>query len=92
MTKFKLDLMQFIKSKIQGYTQADAAKILGVTQPRISNIQNNKVQLFSVDMLLGMITKLGYECNMNIVLGGFIVNVTKIKVKNPYKCLHNQIS
>lgn len=82
MEQFKNDLIQFIKAKIQGYTQVDAAKILGVTQPRISNLQNNKVDLFSIDMLLNMIHTLGYECNMSLCAGGFIVTAKKIKVKN----------
>ncbi|MGL5231817.1 MAG: helix-turn-helix domain-containing protein [Fusobacteriaceae bacterium] len=81
MEQFKHDLIQFIKAKIQGYTQVDAAKILGVTQPRISNLQNNKTELFSIDMLLNMIHKLGYECNMNLCAGGFTVTARKIKVK-----------
>lgn len=81
MDDLKQNLMNFIKQKIQGFTQVDAAKILGVTQPRISNLQNNKTDLFSVDMLFGMIQKLGYAVESSLCAGGLSVKIHKIKVK-----------
>ena len=35
-------------------TQADAAKQLGVTQPRVSEITRGKVELLSLDYLVGL--------------------------------------
>jgi predicted XRE-type DNA-binding protein len=43
----------------QGYTQAQAAKRLGVTQPRISEIARNKVDKLSLDYLVGLCAKAG---------------------------------
>jgi predicted XRE-type DNA-binding protein len=43
------------------WTQLKAAEELGVTQPRISNLKNGRISKFSVDMLMGMLTKLGYS-------------------------------
>ena len=38
--------------KAQGWTQAEAAKRLGITQPRVSRLIKGKWQDFSLDMLL----------------------------------------
>ncbi|MEI8188726.1 MAG: XRE family transcriptional regulator [candidate division NC10 bacterium] len=43
----------------QGYTQAKAAKLLGVAQPRISEIARNKVDKLSLDYLVGLCAKAG---------------------------------
>lgn len=40
--------------KAQGWTQAEAAKRLGVSQPRISDLMRGKINLFSIDALVGM--------------------------------------
>ncbi|WP_344701986.1 helix-turn-helix domain-containing protein, partial [Halomonas cibimaris] len=48
----------------QGWTQTSAAKKLGVSQPRISNLMNGKIDKFSVDMLLEILFKLGYTLDM----------------------------
>jgi len=39
----------------KGWTQSQAAKHLGVTQPRISDLKRGKINLFSIDALVGMI-------------------------------------
>lgn len=43
----------------QGITQAEAAKRLGVVQPRISEIARNKVDKLSLDYLVGLCAKAG---------------------------------
>jgi len=40
-------------------TQAEAAKLFGVTQPRISNLVRGRIDLFSIDTLVGMLTCAG---------------------------------
>lgn len=40
--------------KAQGWTQAVAARRLGVSQPRISDLMRGKINLFSIDALVGM--------------------------------------
>jgi predicted XRE-type DNA-binding protein len=37
-----------------GLTQAQAATLFGVTQPRISDLKRGKINLFSLDMLINM--------------------------------------
>ena len=40
-------------------TQAQAAELLSVTQPRVSDLMRGKINLFSLDMLLNMATAAG---------------------------------
>jgi predicted XRE-type DNA-binding protein len=39
--------------------QAEAAKILGVTRPRVSDVVNKKSVKFTIDALVGMLSKTG---------------------------------
>jgi predicted XRE-type DNA-binding protein len=39
--------------------QAEAAKILRVTQPRVSDLLRGRIDLFSTDSLIGMLARLG---------------------------------
>jgi len=40
--------------KRQGLTLAQAAKLLGVSQPRVFNLMRGKINAFSLDLLVGM--------------------------------------
>ena len=39
--------------------QAQAAKLFGVSQPRISDLKRGKIKLFTVDTLIEMLSKAG---------------------------------
>lgn len=52
LSSLMMQLNDFIKAK--GWTQKSAAKQLGVTQPRISDLMRGKINLFSIDALVGM--------------------------------------
>jgi len=43
----------------QKLTQAAAAKLLGVTQPRVSDLKRGKIDRFSVDSLIEMLGHAG---------------------------------
>ena len=45
--------------KAQGWTQAEAAHQLGITQPRVSRLIKGKVEDFSLDMLLTLAARAG---------------------------------
>jgi predicted XRE-type DNA-binding protein len=47
-------------------TQSAAAKLLGVTQPRVSDLVRGKVDLFSIDTLVDMISKTGGSVQLAI--------------------------
>lgn len=42
-------------------TQVQAAKLLGVTQPRVSDLMRGKIELFSMEMLIDMLTQVGFQ-------------------------------
>jgi predicted XRE-type DNA-binding protein len=45
--------------KAQGWTQAEAAKRLGITQPRVSRLIKGQWRDFSLDMLLTLAARAG---------------------------------
>ena len=49
-----------------GMTQTAAAKMLGVTQARVSEIKNGKINQFSVDMLVKMASRAGLHPRMQL--------------------------
>ncbi|MGB6742372.1 MAG: XRE family transcriptional regulator [Terracidiphilus sp.] len=59
-----LALTRHIKS--EGLTQARAAKVFGVTQPRISNLIHGKIDAFSLDLLVKMTAAAGLRVTMRV--------------------------
>ena len=59
--KIRADLMIQLAQLIEagGLTQARAARLLGVTQPRISDLVRGKIDRFSVDALIEMLGHAG---------------------------------
>lgn len=55
------DLMHQVAELIRKrrLTQARAAKLMGVSQPRVSDLVRGRIELFSIDMLVGMLGALG---------------------------------
>lgn len=47
-------------------TQARAAKLFGVTQPRISDLVRGKIGKFSVDMLIAMLHRAGMDVRITV--------------------------
>ena len=43
----------------EGLTQGEAAQLLGVTQPRVSALVRGKIDLFSIDTLVKMLSRVG---------------------------------
>ena len=52
--------------KAEGLTQKQAAKKLGVTQPRISDLVRGRIDLFAIDSLVNMLTLAGLRIEMHI--------------------------
>ena len=58
-------LIQIQKAlKARGLKQAEAAKVLGVTQPRVSDLVRGRIDLFSVDGLIDMLARLGIRVRL----------------------------
>jgi predicted XRE-type DNA-binding protein len=66
--KLRSSLMLALKRHIheEGWTQAQAAKALGVTQPRISNLIHGKINAFGLDQLVKMATAAGLRVTMRV--------------------------
>jgi predicted XRE-type DNA-binding protein len=50
-------------------TQSAAAKLLGVTQPRISDLARGKIDLFSIDTLVNMLSRAGMRVDIRLSSG-----------------------
>jgi predicted XRE-type DNA-binding protein len=48
-------------------SQAQAAKLLGVTQPRVSDLMRGKINLFALDALVNMTTAAGLHIEMRVL-------------------------
>src|SRR6267154_1880687 len=57
-------LRKFIEK--EGLTQADAAKRLKVSQPRVSDLTRGKISRFSLDTLVNMLVDAGLEVELRI--------------------------
>ena len=44
--------------------QTEAAKLLGVTQPRVSDLMRGRIDLFSVDTLIDMLARFGIRVRL----------------------------
>jgi predicted XRE-type DNA-binding protein len=64
--RVRADLMIRLSKLIedQALTQAQAARLFGVTQPRISDLKRGKIQLFSVDSLIEMLGQAGAQVSV----------------------------
>ena len=66
--KLRSALMMALEDHIQrrGWTQAEAARHLGLTQPRISDLCRGKINLFSLDMLVNMVAAAGLHIEVKV--------------------------
>jgi predicted XRE-type DNA-binding protein len=62
------DLMDRIEAIINenGWTQAEAAKQCGVTQPRINDLLRGRISRFSLDALVNIAAKLGRKVTVRL--------------------------
>jgi predicted XRE-type DNA-binding protein len=63
-SRMVIDIEQRIKSL--GLTQAQAAKLMGVSQPRVSDVVNGKIDRFTIDMLITMLVRLGLHVEVSL--------------------------
>ena len=62
----RADLMIQIEKAIKsrGLKQAEAAKVMRVTQPRVSDLLRGRIDLFSTDTLIDMLARLGVRVRL----------------------------
>ncbi|WP_019937269.1 helix-turn-helix domain-containing protein [Bordetella sp. FB-8] len=61
LLKLRADLMASLRETIEarGWTQAQAATVLGIGQPRVSDLVRGKWDKFSLDMLMALAVRAG---------------------------------
>jgi len=66
--KLRSALMMALEEHIrtQGWTQAEAAHRLSVTQPRVSDLLRGKIHLFGLDTLVNMVVAAGLHVEMRV--------------------------
>jgi len=64
--RLRAELMVQVRRLIDGrkLTQAAAAKVLGVTQPRVSDLVRGRIELFSIDGLVNMLAHAGVKVQL----------------------------
>ncbi|HZV66320.1 MAG TPA: XRE family transcriptional regulator [Telluria sp.] len=67
--KLRSGLMIALKDRIAraGLSQSDAAKLLGVTQPRISDLMRGKINVFGLDTLVNMAAAAGLQIELRVL-------------------------
>ncbi len=67
--RVRADLLIQIQKALEarGLKQAEAAKLLGVTQPRVSDLLRGRLDLFSVDSLIDLLAKLGIRVRVVVI-------------------------
>ena len=66
--RIRAALMLALAQRIEraGWTQAEAARALGVTQPRISDLLRGKIDRFSIDSLVDLLTAAGAAVTVTV--------------------------
>ena len=69
--KVRADLMVALTRIIdaRGLSQVEAATLLGVSQPRISDLVRGKIDKFSIDTLIDMLAAVGAHVSVNVRRG-----------------------
>ncbi|WP_336696259.1 MULTISPECIES: helix-turn-helix domain-containing protein [Burkholderiales] len=67
--KLRSVLMAALKNHLTStkMSQAQAAKLFGVTQPRVSDLMRGKINLFGLDALVNMATAAGLHVEMRVL-------------------------
>lgn len=66
--KLRALLMRALKERITraSLSQTEAARLLGVTQPRVSDLMRGKINLFALDALVNMAVAAGLHIDMQV--------------------------
>lgn len=64
----RAEMMMRIEEYVRksGLTQQAAARVLGVTQPRLNQLLKRKIELFSLDAPVNMLTKAGMRVELRV--------------------------
>ena len=84
----KANLARLINKAVEehGWTQQYAAKVLGVTQPKVSDLGRGRLKNFSVERLLGFLARLEHRVAItvsspNLPLEEFVISAEPLPEK-----------
>lgn len=62
------NLLMLVQDKIEKgkWSQPEVAKMLGISQPRVSDLVRGKLSKFSLEMLLGFLERMGEEVRIEV--------------------------
>ena len=77
------DLMIVIRDLInlKGWEQKVAGEHLGLSQPRVSDLVNGRIEKFSIDKLMNCLFKVGYRFKPTLVNEKLTMSVQRVSVK-----------
>jgi len=66
--RIRSSLMGHLRRLIEarGLSQVEAAKLLGVTQPRVSDLVRGRIDLFSIDTLVDLLARAGVSVRLEV--------------------------
>ena len=66
--RMRAELMRKIAARVSkaGWTQSDAARRCGVTQPRLNDLLRGKISRFSLDALVNIASALGWKVSVQL--------------------------
>ena len=66
--KIRSSLMVHLRQIIEtrGLSQAEAARLFGVTQPRVSDLVRGRIDLFSIDTLVDLLARAGVKVRLEV--------------------------
>lgn len=64
----RADVMAQLRLAVEkrAWTQVEAAKVLGISQSRVSDLMRGKWDKFSLDMLITLATRAGLHCELKL--------------------------
>lgn len=73
--QFRADLMLTLRKLLEErkLRQGDVAALLGVSQPRVSELMRGKIDLFSADKLIGLLARLDVRLRPSVDAGGRVI-------------------
>jgi predicted XRE-type DNA-binding protein len=85
--RIRSDLMAALEKLIdeRKLTQARAASLLGVSQPRVSDLVRGKIELFSIDTLVQMLARAGIRAQLVVESAGTRVVKKAAERRKPRK-------
>lgn len=63
-SQLMIKISEHIKAK--GLNQTEAARALGITQPKVSNLLKGHIDKFTIDKLTNMLARIGYTTEVKV--------------------------